>query len=468
LSKRITAGCLLLVMLWWAAPAAGQHTVDPPGETRSESYRLPNVHINIYEDLLNAVLASTAHTRAPFNEVILGSRYHGISTTDSSFSLRTEPAEDGVALTLLWQATVVSRSSSTTQRTEVSSRSTTRITATKELSRGVDGWQVEPASVRATSRSRITNLKVRRLLGRRIARRRAYQQGPRVDRSVARRTEQRTRREFDRQIDTLLANMQEDFDRRVLQPLAERGQLLNLVGQRSTADAVELALQQADTRQDVVTHSLTALPSERAAADLSISLHESAFNNLATGMLAGKQVREDQLAEQLTRLLGQAPAGLQPSDPDKLWTIHFHQVDPLRVEFAAGVVTVTLVTQSFTVGSQVIPGARLKVAYELNVEDARLHGVRQGRIEIVPLDANEETPQVGVRYQVFRSMLRRRFERAFPAEFTWDQLTLPANRPEQAALSFAHCQATNEWLQLDCTLPQPQAENKLAQRSNNR
>jgi hypothetical protein len=186
-------------------------------------------------------------------------------------------------------------------------------------------------------------------------------------------------------------------------------------------------------------------------------LHESAVNNLATGTLAGEQVREDQLAEQMAELWGKAPAGFQPTDPEKLWTIHFHAENPLRVEFADGIATVTLQARGFQVGKQSIPGARLRVAYELVAVDSRLVGVRQGRIEIVPLEATDESTQVGVRYQVFRSMLRRRFERVFPAEFTWDKLPLPADWPERATLTFAHCQATGEWLQLDCTLPDPPA-----------
>ncbi len=445
----------LLVLILCAAPAVCEQAVEPPAAAVGEQYRLPNVHVNISEDLLNAFLASTAHTRAPFNEMILGSRYHGMSTTDSSFSLRTEPAEDSVALTLLWQATVASRTQSTTQRTDVSSRSTTRIAAIKQLSWQQSEWQVEPARARAASRSRITNVNVRRLLGRRVARRRAYQQRPAVDRSVARQAEQRTRREFDRQIDTLLATMQENFDRQIRQPLAERGQLPELVRQRSTADAMELILLEANGSQYGATSGIPTRFSKQSY-DFSLSLHQSALNNLATGMFAGEQVSENQLAEQMAEVLGRAPAGLQPSDPEKLWTIHFHRESPLRVEFAAGVVTVTLLTQGFTVGGQSIPGARLKVAYELDTDGPRLHGARQGRIEIVPLDANEDSPQVGVRYQVFRSMLRRRFDRVFPAEFTWDKLPLPVDWPERASLTFAHCQATGEWLQLDCTLPKPQ------------
>ena len=456
LSKLFTAGCSLLVVLGCVAQAVCEQAVDPLAEAVGEEYRLPNMHLNISEDLLNAVLSSTAHTRAPFNEMILGSRYRGMSTTDSSFSLRTEPNDESVALSLLWQATVASRTQSTTQRTDVSSRSTTRIAAIKQLSRQQDEWQVEPARVRAASRSRITNVEVRRLLGRRVARQRVYAQRPAVDRSAARRAEQRTRREFDRQIDALLATMREDFDRQFRQPLAEREQFPEIVRQRSTAEAVELILLQANASQYGATSNLPARPTKQSAGDLSFSLHESAVNNLATGTLAGERVREDQLAEQMAKLLGRTPAGLQPSDPKKLWTIHFHRASPLRVEFAAGAVTVTLQAQGFTVGKQSIPGARLKVAYELDADGARLHGARQGRIEIVPLDA-DEVSRVGVRYQVFRSMLRRRFERVFPAEFTWDKLPLPADWPERATLTFAHCQATGEWLQLDCTLPDPPA-----------
>jgi hypothetical protein len=191
---------------------------------------------------------------------------------------------------------------------------------------------------------------------------------------------------------------------------------------------------------------------------LSLDVHESAVNNLAAGMLAGQTVREDHLAERMAELFGWQPEGLRPSDPEKLWSVQFHQEQPLAVEFHEGVVTVTLQTAGFTAGEQAIPGMRLQVAYRLSVDESGLTGSRLGRIEITRLDAWNDSDKVGVRYQVFRSMLRRRFERVFPAEFALARLPLPESWPQQASLYFSQCDADTGWLQLACSLSQPQTD----------
>ncbi len=453
----ITICCWLLVAIPHSTVTAGEPVYETPPKLDFESYSLPNLHVGISTNLINAVLASNTRTRAPFRENISGTTYRGTSTTDAQFSLRTEPDDDGIAITLLWNATIASRSYSTTQRTDVSSRSTTRITASKKLIRQVDGWQVEPAQASTTSRSQITGVTVRRLFGRRVARRRAYQQRTAVDRSIAHRAALRTRSEFDRTIDVMLASWETDFDRRVRQPLTERDLLPTVAQLQSTDESVELAFLQAhDEQYGTATGLVESVPP--SAGDFSVSLHQSAFNNFTTNLLAGERLSEDQLAAQLSKHLGLKPLELLPSDSEKLWSIDFYEENPLRVEFHNGIVIVTLLARGFQIGDQAIPGARLRVAYQLSVADSQLVGQRQGRIEIVPLTTGQENDNVGVRFQVFRSMLRRRFERLFPSEFTWSQPPVPQNWPPSAKLHFSKLQANDEWLILDCRLSSSRTE----------
>ncbi len=428
-----------------------------------QRYRLPNIRISFSENLLNAMVASDSHYRSPFREVLLGTLYTGNSTTDSKFSLRTNTAEDRIALTLLWQATVASRSYSSTRRVDVSSRSTTHIKATKKLLLLQDGWHLEPAVAVANTKSRIIGVSMRRLLGRRVARQKVYRQQAGVQRAVARRAEQRTGKEFDRQIEKLLSSWQDRFDRQLRLPLIERDQFPKVSQQRSTSSIVELALLQANRRQFGAVSNMPIHPVQQSATDLSFSVHQSACNNFSAGTLAGEQFREDQLAEQVARLLGWTPEGFKPADKEALWTIHFHKESPLAVEFADGSVTLTIQAQGFTVGAQSIPSARLEITYDLSIVDSRLRGVRKGRISIVPLEHGEESSHVGVRYQVFRSMLRRRFDRFFPPEFTWDKLPLPVDWSQQAVLTIDACQATEQWLQLSCRLTSSSQVDKLAQ-----
>ncbi|TWU26048.1 hypothetical protein [Bythopirellula polymerisocia] len=429
-------------------------------EPISPKYRFPNVHLDVSEELLNAALGSNTRTCGPFSECIRGSRYRGTSTRDAQFSIQTLPAEDSVALNLAWDATVNSKSHTTQRRTTVSSVGTTYIKASKNATFEDDGWHVQPTQATAKSSSRITGISSNRILGRRIAESRARsaasQQSGAVNYSVARLAERRTRSEFDNQTDEMLASWEQDLDSNFREPLTERGQLTQLVSKRSTDDRVELAFLQAqDDELGAVTELST--PLQQQACDLFLSLHQSAINNFTDGMCAGRLFREDEVADLLEERLGWKLAGLEPDDLSKVWSIDFAEEKPLRFKFHNGIAKVTLETRGFTVGDQQIPGARLQVAYELSTVSGELLGKRQGRIEITPLSAEKDDEKVGVRFQVFRSMLRRRFERVFPEEFVLEEFPTPASWPTHAALHFATASAEDEWLQLACDLPGKEA-----------
>jgi len=59
---------------------------------------------------------------------------------------------------------------------------------------------------------------------------------------------------------------------------------------------------------------------------------------------------------------------------------------------------------------------------------------------------------VGVRYQVLRSMLRKRFARLLPTNFDWANLPELGELPASATLRIDHCQLEDQWLALDYRL----------------
>ena len=122
-----------------------------------------------------------------------------------------------------------------------------------------------------------------------------------------------------------------------------------------------------------------------------LNLHQTAINNFADGILAGRLYSEDQLAAQLEENLAWKLAGFEPADKEKLWTIDFAEKQPLRFEFHNDIVKVTIDTRGFTVGDQQIPGARLRIAYELSIVAGKLLGTRLGRIDITPFSAARRT-----------------------------------------------------------------------------
>lgn len=410
--------------------------------------RRPNVHLTVSHELADTAVRQSQSTQMQVDESILGTRYVGTSTTDWTVSTRLHSSEDQLAIQFLYTAAMSSRTKGYNGSMVIGSRGTTVVTGTKEVRLGHLGWSLQPATADATACSQIVSISDRRLLGRRLAKREAYRQKPATEREVACLAEQRTCLELDRLIDKMVRDTSDRFVRQLRIPLTTYGQFPGKV-ELSTNEGVEVAFLQANGQQ----LGATTPPPEPLRAggdsDLYVCLHTSAINNLSAGMLAGRTMTETQLADEFKNLWGSTPAALTSQVSDDAWTIQFEQDQPITVNVDTRQLTLQIRAEQLAVGERVIPGSWITATYELRIEDGGLRGRRKSPLQIVPAGYDlADTPRLGVRYQVFRSMLRQRFERVMPDEFFWNAINLPAHWPQPGRLRFQSITAQDDWLML--------------------
>jgi hypothetical protein len=216
----------------------------------------------------------------------------------------------------------------------------------------------------------------------------------------------------------------------------------------STDSRASLSLLVANSGQLSTTTRPSEVISQGADGDVVCQMHESLINNLADAYLGGRRLSDVEIGEMIKELFGRIPDGFQQQDGQETWTIGFDMDAPCVVRFGKDTLTFEIRATDMLVGETAYPGAEISAHYELNPHAATLVGKRSGRLQVSVRDVANAKIQLGVRQQVFRSMVRRRFDRILPTEISWKQLDLPDPWPEDRQLEITAVQVANGWLTL--------------------
>ncbi len=411
-----------------------------------ESHLKPNLFLEVSEDLLRSAVVTREVRQAPVRDVILGTTYVGTSTTNSMADLELLPDSDGIATRYTYTGQVQIRSNGYNQGATVRSASVSSFRGEKLLVWNTKGITASPATATARNRSRILDVSTSRVLGNRVARNRAYQRKSATEREVEQRTAATVRQQMDAYVGDVLRSSRDSFVRQVRIPLLARDAFPDFVSMNSTEQRARLALRLANSGQLSATSAPPNLGADLSQADAVCRIHESLLNNLADSYLAGRRLREIEIGEFIGELSGSIPAGFQPQQDQASWTISFDKVQPCVIKFDADCLTFEIRATDMFVDQTAYPGAVIQAQYQLDSQASGLAGKRSPRLSVDVREARDETRQLGVRQQVFRSMVRRRFDSILPVELNWQHIDLPDTWPEDRRLKISAVHVTDGWL----------------------
>lgn len=425
------------------------------GNVVSAAQRLfchPNLRLDVSARLLAAGIDSDINDKGDFQETLLGTTYSGAATTRGKLELVLVPDPSHIQTRFDYRATV--NSSSTGQKGPVTVQSVARtsVSGSKITTLMEDGFRLLPTKATATTSADISDIGGRRL-ARRAAEGRASSEKAATEQESARQAEQRLTREMDRRTNDLLAPLHYWYQYNIRLPLAGRGNLPSELQCWSTNKFARLSAMQPAAGQ---LGAPTEAPHVTGDYDLAVRVHESFLSGLGDGLLAGMTLRETELESQWDSLFGSVPEGIKTIDTERPWTLTFEREQPLMVKLSGGGLAVQIRAEQFTVGQESYPGMWITARYTLAATEAGLVGTRQGRLEIIPprfdLEGGE---RLGVRQQVLRSMLRKRFDPIFTDELTFIGAELPGRWKKAGPLAMELIQADAGWLVLRAKLPQP-------------
>ena len=196
-------------------------------------------------------------------------------------------------------------------------------------------------------------------------------------------------------------------------------------------------------------------------ADVSVAVHDSMPNNYLGKLFAGKTFSNEELADELGSILGEAPdtlTGGSEGDKDDSFSITFAAIRPIQIEFRDNAFRIVVSGSGFSQGAKKInEGLKIALKFKIVKRDGKLFLTRDGKAEIDYLEPEKKRPTT----VAFRSFLDGKLNPKESEEELASELPanlVPVDSVEAlqdsevaAAMVLSRCRAEGGWLYLGWT-----------------
>jgi hypothetical protein len=431
-----------------------------------QRYGRPNLYVEVSAPMVMAGIDQPVDDTAPVRDVILGADIFGTGHTVGQVTGELLPADDRAELLMVLRGTARSRTVGYKGPARVYNTGTTQLVGRKRILLDRHGFRAVPAVSDATTRTRLTGVGSKRggRLVQRIACRRAQKQRCKAECIAARHAERDLNKRLNRDADARLARANDRYRKEFLGPLQDRGLMPQSLRFRSSRTAIHITSLRARTFE-------LAAPSPPPAAaegsDMTVRVHESMVNNTGDAAAGGMIVKEEQMREEVERMLGEVPKALQPDDESQPWGITFASRQPVSVAFGDNRFTVTVRGRAYDRGKTRYP-IKMDVTADYRIENSGNGpiAVREGDLKIFPPGFDPEGPaKLGGRQTALRRLLARRFGKIFEERITPEDLELPGDWSEAGKLKLVQWETKAGWMVLAWNrVPQTEAVAQTARR----
>jgi len=402
-----------------------------------------NLFVEVSADFLAKGFTAPVDTTEPVREIILGTDVRGTGHIVGRRTLRLLPASDRAELAIEVTGSIAADTVGYNGPARIYSQGDTPFTARKVVRISADGVEILPADADARTRTKIKDVDVtcRSNCVEKIAWKRTFKQKPLAELEASRRAELRLNRRIDGEADERLDELRTAFAERFRRPLLDRDLFPETLAFRTD----ERALQVEARRSGPFALAAEADPPASPGGDVAVRLHQTFFNNMAEGALAGMFLREERLREIITRLLGQLPPELEAEDSEP-WAVRFPPARPITVQFDDGRAVVQFRGEAYEKGDRTYTGMDVTAAYHVERRDGGLVLVRDAEPTAFPPNFDPEKDRLSVRQQTLRRLLERRFGKIFRPEIALDPIPVEGEWAAAGPLTVASIQLDDGWL----------------------
>ncbi len=413
-----------------------------------------NVRLYISDDVVGDYVRRPVSDDRDVNECILGTRVIGTAHTQGVVTSRLLPSSQSIRLQLQMQTQVTSRGIGYNGPVKAHTRSVGNVLTLKDVTISNQGIQSSDAYSTASLDSQILGIDHPLRIVRRIAEKKAAETKPRSQAIGKQRMESRTADSFDRQVE------EQFFSKLKLNGSAEGKLALARLGlpeptPKLSSDAFYAYV--LTKMRDVHQTSATNPPPQPAASHrVILQLHESAIDNSASLLLAGRIVSDVQLGELIRGLESRFPVS-RPKEQGKdsteessladgeagAFEIVFSPIRPIIFEARDGLVRIGMSGTRFT-----SEGRDLKRPLEIIAEYAPVQTAdgwqleRKGETKIqFPGRA-----RLGLGEVALRGVLKRKIADKFPQRLLYRKLELPESLKAIGPLAIQGIEAHNGWI----------------------
>ncbi len=347
-------------------------------------YAAPNLRVSLREEFLTLLMPDTTSRTESLRETVLGRPVRGQRVVEQTTSIKLRPDPDEICFDLVVAGDISTYGITDTGPISMASRGAGQFTVQKPVKICQQGLVVGPATASASNRARLTNVSTSfdsvPLMGsllRTLARNQHAENLPAANREVAQKIIWQSCRQTDEESERKFAELTEQTEAKVWNPLVQLG--LNPTPFMETNE--EQAILRLRLHADAQLAAHTPRPREPENSLLGIQVHQSTFNNAFNQLgVGGLQLSLEELFVRV-----QERMGLEPKVPDDLpegVSVTFEAVDPIRVEFADGLVEIQVAIDALESGRRDWYDVIGRVSYKPVVAGNRILLEREGPIRI--------------------------------------------------------------------------------------
>jgi hypothetical protein len=383
----------------------------------------PNAVLEVSRKLLTASIDQKVEQERRVEDTILLNRVSGRARTSGTIEAHLTPCEDHAIVDIKFRGVIDSRTVTDAGLASVSSTGKTDIDATKRI----EIWDLQTVNVAPTKTQCTTetviqdfSTKLQSELLRDAARDRADLLKPVTEQVAARHAEFQVSKEIDARF-AQQAKLLQTFDReRFLETVSTYGVPSAEVSMSTSADYLRYCERRLDSAR-----SQTWSPPPASCVgtcDLAIMAHETWFTAVAQGMLKGRWITDEQIADALKTVFGKVPPEYRLGTHMPRWSMHLDSERPIAVSFASGAVSLTFNVAEVMVGDKLVqlPFA-IKVTYTIVSTEFGPELTRVGDVVVQPTGR----PQEFENNAELRRFLTAKTAGAFDDVLYFDGLTLP-------------------------------------------
>jgi hypothetical protein len=408
-----------------------------------QHYRNANLRIALSSDFFNRMAPDQPTTNGVVSDNILGAAVSGSSTTNSKLSVKLIPDPQRLHFWIDAQGTVDSQTHSTSGSAtfDHDGRATFLVHEAVVVDRqGL--WIANPAA-EADSSSQLTGMRTSYdgwpIIGS-IFRNIARSQHDSMQGAAQQETDAKVATEADRTVAAEVKPRLEEADQAVrknmLNPLVKLGVAPEPISLETTLQRLTMRLRIAGQNQ---LGGNTARPQALSDSVVSFQMHESALNNILDQLqLAGCTFTLPELYRHVAQRLSWSnsdPPDNLPTDA----TIRFAPNDPVRVRYQNGAARLTLAVSELNTHGRTWQNFLVTLNYQPEIEDLHVRLVRQGPVELVGGDYDDDSQQ----------MLRGLFSKLLPPQRKFELIPIViADNRKLGDMCVTQCVVEDGWLAL--------------------
>ena len=386
----------------------------------------PNAAVLVGEQMVRTAVSQNINQTTPVNDCILGTRIIGNATTTGQVSASLLPSIGAARINITLSGIVCTSNNGYNGPVRLRTSGAGQVFASRSMSINEAGISLDPVFVQAHINNRIDSIHPKRKIGsrlvKRIARKRAAEQKPQTDAIANRKLRNQTMEQFSSQTDEQAAIEIPDFMRDV-RPMLKRLSLtepLRLWGSTERAIFIDATLRRADQMTTVV-----ARPHITGSFAAAAQIHESAINNAASPILAGRTIGEEQLADLMEATGREMPIGEDSTDEEDTtpFEISFSRLRPVIFEARDQVIRVGVRGTRFSQGSREIRQAmEITAVYKPEKQpDGSVILKRDGEVGVdFPGGKRLSVTQTGL-----KSTIKKKFSSVFPETLLDQPMKVP-------------------------------------------